>query len=268
MHYTDYHMHTRLSPDSEALLQDMAEAAVKAGLSELCVTDHYDLVDESGKPAAAPMNWSPAIRQIEAVRAQFRGRLTLKLGIEFGSATFSEEASARTLDQPQLDFVIGSLHNLSPAAGGSDFYFVDYSSPEACYAALDDYFAHMARLAPLPYYDSLGHIIYPLRYMCLRDGQAVTLDRYIDQLRDILKTVVQTGHGIEVNTYNGRTVEDWRQVLTLYREAGGELLTVGSDAHQPKNVGLGVRAAYDLAASLGFRYITTYRNRKPEPIRL
>lgn len=59
-------------------------------------------------------------------------------------------AARRTLDQSLLDFVIGSLHNYSPEAGGADFYLGDYTSPDICYAALDDYFAHMARLAPRP----------------------------------------------------------------------------------------------------------------------
>ena len=49
MYYADYHTHSRLSPDSDAPLLDMAEAAARAGLSELCITDHYDLVEMDGK---------------------------------------------------------------------------------------------------------------------------------------------------------------------------------------------------------------------------
>ena len=200
MYYADYHTHSRLSPDSDAPLLDMAEAAARAGLSELCITDHYDLVEMDGTPRTQPLDWPAAVAQWEEVRRRMAGRLILKLGVEFGSPTYDHTAARRTLDQSLLDFVIGSLHNYSPEAGGADFYLGDYTSPEICYAALDDYFAHMARLAPLPFYDSLGHIIYPLRYMCMRDGQSVSLDRYMDAIREILKTVVETGHGIEVNT--------------------------------------------------------------------
>ena len=268
MYYTDYHTHTRLSPDSDAPLDSMARAALDAGLSELCVTDHYDLLSETGAPVSSPLNWQAALEQWRPLRDRLRGRLTLRLGVELGSAAFDPQTAARTLDQPELDFVIGSLHNFSPQAGGGDFYFVDYRSPQVCYAALDDYFASMARLAPLPLYDALGHIIYPLRYMCMRDGQSVTLDRYTGQLRAILTDVARTGHAIEVNTYVGRTVADWAPVLRLYREVGGELLTVGSDAHAPQGVAKGIREAYDLIASLGFRYITTYEKRRAHPIPL
>ena len=125
----------------------------------------------------------------------------------------------------------------------------------------------MLRL-PLPDYDALGHIIYPLRYMCMRDGQTVSLDRYWEQIREILRAVVQTGHAMELNTYNGRTVADWLPVLNIYKEVGGELITVGSDAHRTENVGRGVPEAYALLAQAGFRYVTLYEKRQPRPVRL
>ena len=145
---------------------------------------------------------------------------------------------------------------------------MDYNAPEVCYACLDDYFAQMMRLAPLPDYDALGHIIYPLRYMCMRDGQTVSLERYWDQIREILRSVVQTGHAVELNTYNGRTLEDWMPVLAIYKEGGGDLITVGSDAHRTENVGKGVPAAYELLSAAGFRYVTLYEKRKPRPVKL
>ena len=186
MYYIDYHTHTKLSPDGEVPLAAMAEAAVQAGLTELCVTDHYDLVDLEGKPEPNGYDWVPALEQWRETAERYRGRLTIRLGMEFGSADRYPDRARATLDQPELDFVIGSLHNLTPEAGARDFYYVDYNAPEVCYACLDDYFAQMLRLAPLPDYDALGHIIYPLRYMCMRDGQTVSLDRYWEQIREIL----------------------------------------------------------------------------------
>ena len=268
MYYIDYHTHTKLSPDGEVPLMEMAEAAVKAGLSELCVTDHYDLVDQDGKPEPNAYDWAPALEQWREAAERYRGRLTIRLGMEFGCANRYPLRARANLDQPELDFVIGSLHNLTPEAGARDFYFVDYTAPEVCYACLDDYFAQMLRLAPIPDYDAMGHIIYPLRYMCMRDGQTVSLDRYWEQIREILRTVVQTGHAIELNTYNGRTTTVWLPVLKIYKEVGGELITVGSDAHRTENVGRGVPEAYELLAQAGFRYVTLYEKRQPRPVKL
>lgn len=268
MYLIDYHTHTQVSDDAEFPLSAMADAAVLAGISELCVTDHYDLLDLDGAPIETPYDWAPAVAQWEEEARHFQDRLTIRLGLEFGSAAFDQELSRRTLEHPAIDFVIGSIHNLTPEAGGTDFYFVDYKTPDICYACLDDYFANMLRLAPLPYYDVLGHIIYPLRYMNLRCGHNISLERYQDQLREILRLAAQNGRGMEINTYDGRTVSDWRPVLELFREVGGELVTVGSDAHTPQGVGKGVQAAYQLLSDVGFRYVTLYEKRQPQPIKL
>ena len=268
MYASDYHIHTQVSNDAEFPLAQMAEAALEAGLSELCITDHYDLLDLDGTPIPEPYDWAPALEQWrEGVRA-FRGRLTIRLGLEFGSAAFDQDLARRTLEQPDLDFVIGSIHNLTPEAGGTDFYFIDYKTPDICYACLDNYFSNMLQLAPLPYYDVLGHIIYPLRYMNLRCGHNISLERYEDQLRAILGLAARNGRGMEINTYDGRTVADWRPVLELFREVGGELVTVGSDAHTPKGVGQGIREAYALLSDVGFRYVTHYEKRQPRPRKL
>lgn len=264
MYLMDYHTHSHLSPDADFPLEEMASAALAAGLKELCITDHYDTLTLDGK-RSGPYDWAPAVEQFHRVRDAFRGRLTLRLGVEFGSGHL-DDAALRTAP-PELDFVIGSLHNWSEAKGGEDFYCGVYDNAALCRATLDDYFASMAALAPLPVYDVLGHIIYPLRYM-VRDGQRVSLDPWMDLMGDILKVVIQSGRGIEVNTYNGRTLAEWKPVLDLYRALGGEIVTTGSDAHFPENVGKGIPAANDLLRDCGFRYLAAYEGRKVEFVKL
>ena len=105
----------------------------------------------------------------------------------------------------------------------------------------------------------LAHLIYPLRYM----QAPVTLNRYQDAIRAILRTAVEKGRGMEVNTCRGCTLEEWRPILALYRDCGGELVTVGSDAHTPADVGKGVRAACALLRECGFRRVCTYEKHQP-----
>ncbi len=258
MQYPDYHTHTRLSPDSSAPLADMAAAAAAAGLCELCVTDHCDLLDESGGSFSG-WDWAPALDQFQAVLPRLEGELRLRLGLELGVPHVNPAAAAAICACPSLDFVIGSIHNRSPEQGGVDFYFGEYGRTEACYAALDDYFTSMEALVQTSFYDVLGHIIYPLRYM----SAPVTLERYWDRIRAILEIAAARGKGIELNTYRGRTVEDWRPLLALYRDCGGELVTLGSDAHTPDGVGKGVREGAELLRACGFRYVTIYERRVP-----
>lgn len=90
------------------------------------------------------------------------------------------------------------------------------------------------------------------------------LDDYWARMEHIFRIAADRGKGIEINTYRGRTIDQWRPVLELYRACGGEIITVGSDAHAPGDVGAGLREACALAADLGFRYFATYTGRRPE----
>lgn len=263
MYLTDYHTHSLLSPDGYVPLAEMARAAMDAGLSELCLTDHCDLLTGHGEPVRA-YDWAPAVEQFHQTFPQFEGKLKLRLGMEFGSGHLDPAAADTILAQPELDFVIGSVHNMSPGAGALDFYYVKYNSRADCDRALDDYFDSLDELAKTDYYDVLGHIIYPLRYM---HGLG-SMDPYYDRIHALLRAAVELGRGIEVNTYRGKTVEEWRPVLERYKDVGGELVTVGSDAHRPEHVGLGVREAYGLLKDVGFRYVAVYEKRKPSMIKI
>lgn len=267
MYLVDYHAHTRCSFDSRASLLDEAARAVELGLRELCTTDHCDLLDEDGQRAYG-LDWAPILEQYAAARAAYAGKLTLRLGLELGGAPVDPACARSILAGAEPDFVLGSIHNLSPARGGTDLYYLDFSSRERCCAALDDYFDSLSALALLAdCYDVLAHVIYPLRYMNPSDGP-VTLDRYEGRLRELFKTAAQAGRGIELNTCRGQTLSEWAPILALYRDCGGEIVTVGSDAHKAKDVGAGIREAGELLKAAGFRYLAVYRRRIPQFVRL
>ena len=263
MYLVDYHTHTRCSPDSTAPLADMVSAAREAGLRELCTTDHCDLQQEDGSSLAS-WDWTPIVEQWKEVSSQPQTDFRLLLGLELGGAHTDPQRAQALLSGAPLDFVIGSVHNLSPTAGGRDFFFLDFQEEKAARQALDDYFESLLALAPLPCYDTLGHILYPLRYINGRSGHHMTLEPWQESLDQVLRTVIQTGRSIEVNTHNGREVEPWRPILTRYRQLGGEQVTLGSDAHKPQNVGKGLQQAAELLKETGFRWVTLYRQRHPQ----
>ena len=263
MYFTDYHCHSILSPDGAVPLSVIAEHALAAGMSEICITDHCDLLTGHGQ-RVHDYDWAPAVEQYQKTVPQFEGRVKLKLGIEFGSGHVDPADAEIILSRPELDFVIGSIHNMSAKTGGLDFYYVEYNTPEDCRRALDDYFDSMEKLVRTDCYDVLGHIIYPLRYM---HGLG-SMEPYYDRIHEIMRTAVERGKGIEVNTYRGLTVEDWTPVLERYQDVGGEIVTVGSDAHDPAYAGAGVREAYELLERMGFRYVTVYEKRTPKMIKI
>ena len=268
MFLADCHTHSLCSPDSEAPMVEMARRGVELGLNTLCLTDHCDLMSIYGEPTP-DYDWGTVLEQRRETLDAFGTQLDLPMGVELGSGFYYPEAAAKIIAQPGLDFIIGSAHNLSPQAGGRDFFLLDYSTAEDCYRALDDYFQSMLSLAAAgEFYDVVGHIIYPLRYMKGRYPTPPDIWRYRDQIHEILRRAVEQGKGIEINTWKGQTLSAWRPVLKLYKDLGGEIITVGSDAHAPAPLALGIREAYQLMEDCGFRYVAVYHQRKPEMIKL
>ena len=265
MYLCDVHTHTKLSPDGEAELSAMVRAAAGAGLRECCVTDPCDLLDLDGKPMAF-FDWPAAREQYRAVKGALEGGLLLRLGIELGSAPYDPDAARAILDQggEELDFVLGSLHNWIGAEGNIDYGFSKYSGEALGRRAVENALTHTWTLvAKYPdCYDSLAHINYPLRYI-RRDGVELSLDDYEERVRAILTEAARTDHAMEVNTRRGKDLDFWPRLLRWFRECGGELVTVGSDAHRAEDVGKGIPEALEMVKTAGFDRVTTFVGRKP-----
>lgn len=266
MYLCDIHSHSQISPDCDVPLAEMARAALEAGLREFCVSDHHDLLDYDGFPAA-PFDWAAAKEQYRQVKRSLGDRLTLRLGLELGSAPYDPEAARAALAQggEELDFVLGSLHNWIGMEGGIDLGFSDYHGNEplarrAVEHSLEQTWALVTQYPDC--YDSLAHIIYPLRYIC-RDGVEMSLADYEEQVRRIFSEVARTGHALEVNVRRGQDIDPWPPLLRWFRECGGRLVTVGADAHRPQDVAKGIPQALDILKAAGFDHVTTYERRKP-----
>lgn len=265
MYCSDYHLHTLISSDSPASLEEQARSALEAGLQELCVTDHWNLLDQQAAPLPHTRDWEPSMMHIRKAREQFDGQLEIRLGVEVGNGEIDPAGVSAGLEQAgeDLDFVIGSLHNMSLGSGGLGIFTAarQCQQMEDGIALLDDYMDTLLALADTDTFDVIGHVIYPLRY--LPEAWQLTLEPYEEQLRTLFRKVIQSGRGIEFNTTQGHTIEAWTDVLKLYRDCGGEILTIGSDAHRYGQVGAGFQDAAALLRILGFRHYVTYRNRKP-----
>ncbi len=262
----DVHTHSLCSPDGAFSMAEMARAAHEAGLTYLCVTDHCDLLDLHGT-FTPHQDWGSVRAAFSEARAATPRGLTLSLGVELGEAYEDPEVARGILAAgPELDFVIGSVHNFHALMGKQDFYNADYSDLELCHAALVDYLGSLDALAGLTdCYDTLAHILYPLRYMRTRAGQDISFAQrdYPERLEVILRKVAQAGKALEVNTWRGRTVDEWEPLLRQFKALGGEYVTVGSDAHHTGDVGKGVAETYELMKACGYRYTAIYQGRTP-----
>lgn len=267
MFLADCHNHTCCSKDSDAPLVRVAQQAARVGLSMVCTTDHMDLLTREGT-VLEDWSWAPVLEQHRLAREAGIPGLELRLGAEMNAAHVFPERNRRLVEMVELDLAVGAVHNMSAALGGEDFILWHYADEDTCYRALDDYFDSLLTLSRLDFIDVLAHIPYTLRYMNERDGNHITLERYRERLEDIFTNLINRGAGVEVNTNRGKSLEVYRPLLEQYRSLGGEIVTLGTDAHTPEDIGKGIGDAAGLLKELGFRYYTVYRRRRPEFIPL
>ena len=271
MLYTDYHVHSDVSNDSDASMWEMVRAEAAAGVGLMCFTNHCDLFRwQDGAPY-------PRCREIAAESAaklrQLRQAhalpIEVRLGIELGEDHRDPALAAALAADPALDFVLGSLHLLP---GYGDLYVQDYPSVERCNFFFDLYLDELMQVAAQDYYDVLAHMGYGRRYMWRAGIDAeMSLDRFGDKIEQVLRTVVDKGRGLEINCSgirDGCGPFPSAEILRLYRDLGGETVTVGSDAHSPANAAKGIREGYAVLQSCGFDYVTVFRQRTPERIKI
>lgn len=168
----------------------------------------------------------------------------------------------------RLDYVIASLHEMH---GKEDFFCLDYEK-ESVPVLLAQYFEELLQICQWGKFDVLGHLTYPLRYIEGEHHIAVDLSAYEEQIRACLKALVEHGCGVEVNTSGlrqpyGKTFPTM-EILKIYREFGGEMVTVGSDAHCADDVGRDISVGIRMAQEAGFPYLCYFHEREPIYIKI
>ena len=257
----DYHVHSSVSADGTQPMKVMVQAGLDAGLSEIAITDHFDPdYCISGWPTT--LDFDAYHKEQEEAEAAFRGRIQVIRGLEIGIQHGKTLDTCRKVAQAyDYDFLIGSFHcacgkelscggyfdGLTMEEGFRNFYEYVYS----CLSDYDDF-------------SVLGHINVLDRY-----GDYVPKDDvYMDIIEEIFRLLIHKGKGIEINTSSfrygmGDRTTPTVEMLRMYKQLGGEIITIGSDAHYPEHVAYGWDWASETLKTLGYRYITTFRHMEP-----
>lgn len=261
MYLVDYHTHSQYSFDGKETIVNMCETAIRRGLSELAITDHMDIY--SDKDYNYILDCENLYNELKAAKAEYADRLKVVIGAEYGQPQVNESAACCFVQDYPVDFIIGSVHNL-----WDDRDVCDYNFKENDYHVIyDAYVDWLYNLASKYEYDVLGHVTYPSRYVFAQTGIVVDMKQYAEQFETIFKKAIERGKGIELNVSgiarnSGETMPDM-YLLKMYRSLGGEIITVGSDAHVLNQIGIATQQGYGLLREAGFKYVTTYEGRKP-----
>lgn len=264
MYFADYHVHSKYSFDSVAELDDICEQAVIMGLSEIALTDHFDVhYHDTIKDTYYLEHEQRREEAKEEAQKKFEGRLIIRYGLELGQPHHDPQLTNKIMSRRNFDFVLGSVHYTDDER---EILSIPYQNHEQADQVIREYFASVLRMLEVDCFDSLAHICHPLRVMQNVFNRPTFLE-YMDMILPILRRIIDKGISLEVSTkglrYWLRALEPEQEILKAYRLLGGELITVGTDSHEPETVGSGIRDAYQYIEQAGFRYIVCYEKHRP-----
>ena len=254
----DFHMHSRVSFDGHATGEQMALAAKKAGLKEICFTDHidYDPLEQMGVMAFDTDAYNAEYDDLEIPG------LLIRRGMEFGMMVDNREQFRKDLARRHFDFVLGSIHFVDDL----DVYFTPYWEGKTVFQAERRYLETTLDCVRLhDDFDVLAHLTYIGKARHHIDPRSVPYGEHRELIEEILKTLVAKGKGLEINT-SGRDrcggylpTEDY---VRRFRELGGEIVTIGTDSHDTDRVGQYSFEVCDMLKDI-FGYVCTFEDHKP-----
>ncbi len=278
----DYHLHCEFSDDSKEPMEEQIRQGIRIGLDELCFTDHVDYGikrdwddplgiewkdDDSGDGTRVPnanVNYPEYFEKLYRMKEKYRKDITVKAGLEFGVQSHTAEQFENLYHRyrDKIDFILFSMHQV----GDQEFWNGDYMKGRTQEAYNISYYEEILKTMVLyTDYSVLAHLDLIVRY----DPQGVyPFEKVRDIVAAILEQAIHDDKGIEINTsswkYGLLDTQPSRAILKLYKDLGGKIITVGSDAHNKEYLGAHFDDAYAiLKDEIGFTQIATFERMQP-----
>ena len=263
---SDIHLHSSFSGDSETPMEAMIQAGIQKGLHHMCFTEHLDL-DYPYHPedfVDFSLDEDSYRQTFLTLRDKYQHQIELLFGIELGLQPHLKDAHSQLLKKHPFDFVIGSSHT---ARGEDPYYTASFFQNRGEREAYTLYFTSiLENLDAFSDIDTYGHIDYVVRYGPNRNKN-YTYEMYGEVLDQILKTLIQKGIGMEVNSgglkYSLGQPNPCEEIIRRYHQLGGKIITIGSDAHSPEYLAYEFPKISEILKSCGFTHYTIFRQRTP-----
>lgn len=262
MHLMDYHRHTNHSFDSTAVMEEVCTKAIENKIKEICFTEHYSVNPLA--PTYGHMNFDNYFSDIRYCQNKFQQQLSIKAGIELCEPHLLMAQYSEILKPLNLDFILGSIHNIN----NQKLRLVLKEHDHFTYKI---YFEELYKMVSAADIDVIAHFDLIKRY-AFKDFGIYSFTEHSEIIQLILEKAIERNIGIEINTSGLRgdlkEALPTKNIIQLYKELGGEILTIGSDSHKADSAGAGLSEAYTLAKECGFTYIFKFEQRVPVPVKI
>ena len=265
----DCHIHSDFSSDSRMPAGTACDRAIATGLKGLAFTDHLD-IDYPDTDENFNIDFDHYIEFVKALSKQQKPQLKVAVGIEIGIQPHVIEQSLEIVRTHDFDYVLASVHILD----GIDPYKKEYYRDKTRIEAYERYLKEILFMVRnFPDFDNVGHFEYITRYAGY-DDRSLRYKDHSDLFDELLQELIYKGKGFEVNTGSFRdkpgirTCEYDIAVLKRYKELGGEIASLGSDAHDTAYIGYKFDVFKDILIEAGFSHAAYFEKRKPVFYRL
>lgn len=264
MRISDYHIHTHYSPDSSMQPSHAVEYAIKEGITDICFTEHMDLGHHMQS-----FNRIPAFQEMQDSVQKLRKiypEINIGYGLEVGYMLETAVQTANVVSQQAFDYILLSTH----CVDGIDCYLSESKRGRDKVTAyrryLETLYESVIDNNLCNHYDCVGHIGYIAKCNHYEEN-SFPYELFPELLDEILLRIIKNEKGIEVNTSGLKRAGHLLphpSIISRYYELGGRIITVGSDAHRPEQVGGNIREAMKIIKDSGFKEITLFCNRVPQ----
>lgn len=264
--FADFHIHTCFSGDSKADVDKVVQSAIDKGMTHMAITDHNDFEFDNG---VFELDTEKYFEYMTKKKIEYKNQINISIGIECGLEPKYEARINNLLNSFDFDFVIGSSHVIN----GRDPYYKEYFENRPVHDAMVEYLnSIIENIDIFNNFDVYGHLDYMMRYAPIpNEEKRYDYDEYGELFDTILTKLISKGKGIEINTSPVKSGLDTNpniQVIKRYKELGGKIITIGSDAHLPEHVGHSFDLAKDLLSTAGFSHYNIFQKRLAMDIRM
>lgn len=260
----DYHVHSNFSDDcTRQPLFNACQQALNIGINEIAFTEHVD-IDYPTDKGDFQLDYLAFSEEIERARLQFP-KLTILKGLELGMQPDIPHKMTEYVQRHAFDFILGSVHTVDNLELYSNTFFVGKKPEEAIIRYFEGLLGCLKSFEGI---HVLAHFDLIRRYGKNNNIVITTYEPYYEILDEIFRLIINKGIGLEINTSGWRYgMNDFipnNELLARYRSLGGEIITFGSDAHRPEQLGFNFIEAFEFAKAVGFKYYACYRDGKPQ----
>lgn len=263
----DYHLHSHFSGDCKEPMENMIQKGIEQGLTHMCFTEHMDMdypTTEADPEGKFIVNTDSYLYELITLKEKYADKIKILFGIELGLQPHLKRELAQYAKSYDFDFIIGSSHICNKM---DPYYPAFYEGRNETEAYMEYFTSILDNIKSFSNFDVYGHLDYVVRYGPNKDAD-YSYSQYKDIIDSILELLIEKEKGLEINTGGLRaglkSTNPSIDIIRRYRQLGGEIITVGSDAHQTGDVASKFERAQEILLDCGFKYYTTFEKRYPE----